>query len=130
MQSEVDLLHVLQMRHKSTSKFIAAGLHYPLWKVAMLEIAQSHLAGFMDVCINDLGNAQKHIKEDTETKFIKETETNACVKRKKSVWLEAEKKRCLQLVQTYGANYSLIAKGLKTKTKSQIYYFVRKAFKN
>ena len=120
MQSEVDLLHVLRRKHKNTSKFVGVGLHYPLWKVAMVQIAQSQLAGFMNVCMNDLGKAQKQIKEETETQNIKETETKACV-RKKSVWLEAEKQMCLQLVQTYGANYGVIAMGLKTKTKSQIY---------
>ena len=87
MQSEVDLLHVLQMKHKKLSSMIVeVGIHdnLPLWKVDLILIAHTYQARFMHSSVEDL--AQAHVKREIAM-LPSSTE-----KPKQNFWTEKEKK--------------------------------------
>ncbi len=92
MQSEVDLLHVLQMKHKKLSSIIlGVGLHdnLPLWKVDLILIVHTYQARFMYSSMDDL--AQAHVKREF-TMLPSSTE-----KPKQNVWTEKEKEKFFEL---------------------------------
>jgi hypothetical protein len=67
MQSEVDLMHEVQIKQKNLSDVIVdVGLHGPLWKVKLMFTAQSQFITFMHECLDDLENAKMPIKEEYE----------------------------------------------------------------